>query len=87
MSFQRGKVTSITLHVEYPDGSAKDLQFDNEEIGMIAFDDQYVPAEHHAAFNVDPDEWRNNPAMLVYKPGGEEPMPFCTHNGCKPPPP
>lgn len=83
MAFDRGKVKSITVEIEYPDGSRKTETVDDpDKVLAIAFAEDQVAPEDLSQFNVSEDDWKQNPAMiLIYE--GPESIPFCTHNGCK----
>jgi hypothetical protein len=81
--YERGRVLAIHLEVEYPDGSHKALDMDSpSDVGMIAFDERWIPGEHLAEFNVSEADWKQNPAILVYRkqePGGGVAVP---HSYC-----
>jgi hypothetical protein len=91
-TYQRGVVKRVTFEIEYPDGSSKTAELeDSEGLVLIAFDESHVEAEDLPSFNVSDTEWKQNPAMVVYKRGAisaeaaatPKGIPFCTHNGCK----
>ena len=91
--FERGRVQTIHLEVEYPDGSHKALDIESpSDVGMIAFDERWIPEEHLGEFNVSESDWQQNPAILVYRKqeqgGGvaapPPPSALCTY--CKPKP-
>jgi hypothetical protein len=64
--FQRGHVTRVTFEVEYPDGStAKSEVKDPQDLEMIAFSGDHVSPEATDKFNVSPDDWKQNPTMLL----------------------
>ncbi|WP_130176569.1 hypothetical protein [Cryobacterium sp. SO1] len=86
--YVRGTVTSITIGVAYPDGSAKTLELpDASEIGSIAFHALAVDEEDLPTYDVSEDDWEQNPALMVYPKsvvrGAAAGIPYCTHNGCK----
>jgi len=97
---QRGTVKSITFEIEYPDGSRKTSSVEAPEtVALIVLDGSRVPAVDADTYDVSAEDWRLNPAMLLYKgdstatvvreaadvgpQGGGGGLPFCTHNGCK----
>jgi len=92
--FLRGTVKRVTFEIEYPDGSRKVADVpDPEGLAMIIFDASRAPTGDASLFDVSESDWKLNPSVLVYPKrttdGSEDvvAMPFCTHNGCKPPPP
>jgi hypothetical protein len=83
-AFQRGKLTKVTFEIEYPDGSTKVSELeDPESVKRLSFDEAYVDDGDQQTFNASEADWKQNPAMIIYREtGGGGGIPFCTHNGC-----
>jgi hypothetical protein len=74
--FQRGTVKAISVEMEYPDGSIKKARIaDAADVQSIVFDEGHLRSpDDGPLFNVSASDWRENPAMLVYRrraPGKE----------------
>jgi hypothetical protein len=86
---QRGIVRKIIFEIEYPNGERKTAEFDNAgDVSHIAFRENSIASEDADAFNVSGSDWKQNPAMMIYRVNPETEsdelgIPFCTHNGCK----
>lgn len=66
MSQLRGKITCVTFHVVYPDGSTKDSTFEpKEELKAIMFSEDYMNDEMKALFTRSRTDWKQNPAMVI----------------------
>lgn len=83
-SYQRGKVVSIVVTVEYPDGSSKELHIDDVAgLKSLAFDPAAVPEECRDRYDVSPDDWRQNPSIMATYTGVDRAnqfVPFCAQS-------
>ncbi|ETT61316.1 hypothetical protein BSK66_27575 [Paenibacillus odorifer] len=67
-NYLRGRVKKIIFEIEYPDGTQKVMMLDNaHDITHIAFNQKYVFPEDTHLFNVSPQDWNQNPAMIAYR--------------------
>jgi len=64
--FQRGRVTRVTLEVEYPDGSTATSEVtDTHGLQAIIFTGDRVSSAAAGEYNVSPDDWKKNPAVAL----------------------
>ena len=61
----RGKITSIEIEIEYPDGTTKSERIDSlPKLQAVYFDDEVMNDSMKEIFTKS-DDWRNNPAMIL----------------------
>lgn len=62
----RGKVTKVSFHVEYPDGSSKDSTYvPADELRAILFSESYMTEDMKKLFTKSRTNWKDNPAMII----------------------
>ncbi|MDN7182383.1 hypothetical protein M0D69_31070 [Caballeronia sp. SEWSISQ10-4 2] len=62
----RGKVTTVSFHVVYTDGSTKDSIFEpKEELKAILLSESFMTEEMKKLFTKSKTDWKVNPAMII----------------------
>lgn len=84
----RGKVSQITLHIKYPDGTTKITHLTNKagDISAIYFDEFKITADNKGKWDVSQDNWRENPTVLVEYSNGDVLAHCSVMSGCVPDP-
>lgn len=82
MKDMRGKITKVTFHVEYPDGSTKESSFEpTERLNAVLLEESFMTLEMKRMFTRSNTDWKMNPAMIIVD--GKLLKPNCDYPDCQ----